>query len=466
MVYLKSHNQVALSGSQPAATALKDRIEGELPEPDQRCPQQPLARNRELSIDDRFATRLALDNAATDRMGFGNLLSANEQAARYAFENTIQSVPRSALPLPLCRNLNKQVFPKLKQIGLDHHLAMDLFRLCGQAWQLLNPYLEQQVAFHPRMVLEIKTIYDEVSQMAATTAGPEVDITRSSLRRKGNEIERFMAPENLHGLLENIPTPWIILPRAYRGLQKDECRYLPIYLMFIDKNGAADGNRLLARMVIELVANYSIKFTDTPQSLNLLKNAVFHAYEAMFWRTLRCPPSGFEDCRLFDTLFAFLKRHARKWEPTSPAMTKAVVRMQTARRLLFPKLQHPPAEWSPSRFIITLRHGQREMNSLLQYFENLPRLHRRMDSGRQDDLVLLKSTSEFISEVKKKYRHENSHTQQNVMDFLDRLRRLHTGRTVLKSTSDKIMVDTNRFSSLKLVKMIDELRLELFALPV
>ena len=36
-------------------------------------------------------------------------------------------------------------------------------------------------------------------------------------------------------LLDDISTPWIILPRAFRFLKKSQCHYLPVYLKTIDR---------------------------------------------------------------------------------------------------------------------------------------------------------------------------------------------------------------------------------------
>ena len=466
MVYLKSNNQVALSGLHSTIKSQQSSF-ADAPAPLANYhPQGPSDDSREISIDDRFSTRLALDSATTTRMGFESLLAANEKAARNAFHTTIRLIPRPAISTKLLRNMNKSILPKLQQIGFDQRMAIDLFRLSSNSWENLNPYLDGQVSFHPKMVSDIETIYHDLHHQPGDKSGPESGSAEYQLNGKEDDIERFMGPEHLKDLLDRVSTPWIILPRAYNGLQKDQCRYLPLYLNFCEKNGDVNGNRIFTRMVIELVANYSEKFTDQSRSLILMKNAVFHAYEAMFWRNLRCPPCGFEDCQIFDTLFSFLKRHARKWGPTSPAMTKAVARMQTARRQLFPRLQYAPALFSASRFLVTLRHGYREVEVLMRYFENLPSLYRSNNSQQPVDLHLVNATNELTVEVRRKYRHENGHTRQNVRFFFDRLRHFIAGRTVLKSTRGNSPVDSCTFSKLKVVRSLEALDIELATLAV
>ena len=273
-------------------------------------------------------------------------------------------------------------------------------------------------------------------------------------------INSGMAPENLQGLLDQITTPWIILPRAYNDLQKNQIYYLPIYLQFIDKNGHAACNRVFTRIVIELVANFSAKFADRRYAPVLLKNALFHAYEAMFWKNLRCPPQGFEDCRIFETVLNFLVRHAGNGHPMSAPMAKAIRRMQTARSHIFPQFLHTDHQLNPSRFLITLRHGAPGIGTLLRYFEHKLKMDRNAQGNQSNRMALQKATSGLIREVGKKYRQENQSTQLNVRQFFNSLRRVVADNFSSQRGAAVSRLDPGRFSALRIVRTIDGLLLE------
>jgi hypothetical protein len=422
----------------------------------------PELTGRDLSIDDRFANRMAINSAASMRIGFDGLLRANEYAARSAFKATIQSISAPRLSEEFSRTLQRTLFRGLKKIGLDAELAADLLRISGSAWQMMIPYLNRKIAFHPKMLREIEAIRPALHQGAEVPTGVQHQSAGRSWNELQGSIAEFMAPENLQNLLNLIATPWIVLPRAYGDLKKNECRYLPLYLRMIDKNGDAEVNRVFIRIALELVANYSTKFKARRSSTVLLKNVVFLAYETMFWRCLRRPPDGFEDCRVFETLLNFLKQHARKWYPTSPAMLKAVLRMQTAKRLLFPQLLQACSPLVASRFLVTLRHGKTELQALLRYFENLPRLYRKASQNQPANLMLIMPVSELVKEVRLKYHRENHHTRQNIRQFFDCLKQLAADGAALKSAAATRPLDASTFVDLRLVSMIDRLDKEVF----
>jgi len=137
-----------------------------------------------------------------------------------------------------------------------------------------------------------------------------------------------MHPQNLFSLLDEVSTPWIILPRAYRALERDHCRYLPLYLDMIKQSKNEQSLDKWIRIVIEYLANYSIKFANSTCPGEKIRDFVVNGYEAMFWRNLKSPPAGFEDIRVFEHFYNWMTHSGSGLEALNTMVPSAINRMK------------------------------------------------------------------------------------------------------------------------------------------
>ncbi len=101
-----------------------------------------------------------------------------------------------------------------------------------------------------------------------------------------DRLQEAMDPANLRLLIDEIVTPWIILPRAYNSLQRHHVHYLPAYMKTIDNESNEGALHIFTRIAIEFLANFTIRFADQRYPPEQVVRLVTAGYTALFWRNL------------------------------------------------------------------------------------------------------------------------------------------------------------------------------------
>jgi hypothetical protein len=332
-------------------------------------------------------------------MDFASQLQAYESMARHKFLTIFNARSFAELPRWLNQMLEKSLIPGLHRIGFDETIAKMIFQLAPSSWQLMGPVNAKIIAFQPGINQEIEEVRQGLLLKAAQNDDRNLRFAAALPAPIAGTLQDNMSLENLLDLLDDIATPWIILPRALRFLEKDQCRYLPVYLKIIDLETCEACLKLFSRIAAEFAGNYALKFAGRRHPPDQLTQLLFYGYSALFWKTLRCPPANLENSAVFDIFFNWINRLARKSKFLGKEEIRSIDRMKKMKSTAFPirNFRRPPNHGQPdySWFAVTLRHGHLGMTAILKYFgvdqllESRQTGHRRPEPSIQSDLPIL-----------------------------------------------------------------------------
>ena len=353
---------------------------------------------------------------------FDDQLLALEKIARHQYSKILESLTLKKLPGWLDQMLDHRLLPSLHRIGFDEPISKVLFKIAPSSWELMGPLNEKTVAFHPVVNQQI----EEVRQGLELKACKKSDMFLRSASALPQIITGTMkdnaSPENLFDLLDEIATPWIILPRAFRFLEKHQCRYLPVYLKTINRQTPESSLKLFSRIAVEFVGNFSLKFADRHHPPNQLTKLLFHGYSALFWKTLRCPPDNLENSAVFDNFFKWICRLVRKNDFLGNEETTDINHMIKMKTKAFPagNLSHPQIRGKPdiSRFMVTLRHGCIGITTILKYFGIDQFLETRQIGNRFACPSVQNEVHGLLHVIQTKYHLESKRTRENMKLFL------------------------------------------------
>jgi hypothetical protein len=305
-------------------------------------------------------------------MAFDNQLRVYENTARRQYEQLLNALSVEKQPGWFDRMLSQRIFPTLNRIGFDDQISKGLFEIAPSSWSLMGPVNDKIIAFHPKIDQEIEDVRQGLQLKAVGEHDNLYRPTGSAATVIFGSINKNLSPDRLFDLLDEIATPWIVLPRAFRFLEKHQCRYLPAYLATIDRETRETCLMLFSRIAVEFVGNFSLKFAAKCHQTDQITKLLFHGYAALFWKTLRCPPQNLENSAAFDNFFNWISRLGHKNEYLGKAELSLIDRMKNLRKTAFPTITvHPsgkPGRTDGSRFLVTLRHGYLGMATVLRYF--------------------------------------------------------------------------------------------------
>ena len=161
---------------------------------------------------------------------FENRLLRHEHRARDQYLRLLNDLSLGELPGWFNQMLAHRIFPTLNRIGFDQTISKGLFQIASSSWSRLDPATDNVIAFHPKIDQEIEEIRQGLEQTAGRLNDTISWLPGSSSAVFSGTIHESPSPEHLFALLHNIATSWIVLPRASRFLEKDQCRYLQAYL--------------------------------------------------------------------------------------------------------------------------------------------------------------------------------------------------------------------------------------------
>ncbi len=354
--------------------------------------------------------------------GFDGQIYALEATARKKYLSAIQTVETKMSSGWFRRYLEDCILPTFNRIGFDDRLTRAIFMLAAPAWELSGPISRTKYWCQPNLIKEFNEIRDGIllksTSQDYTNPWPAVTPHQNYLQ-VAKDHGRL---ENPMGMLDEIATSWIILPRVYHHLEKNHCRYLPAYLRYIDRETNAACSRIFIRIMIHFAANFTLKFAAKLHPKDKVKKILVSGYEAMFWKNLRCPPEGLEEASVFENFINWIKVFQTRHHSVDNIENEMIPKMAAMQTKIFPpKSRVYPERDGPvkdDRFLLTLRHGSRGIRALLNYFgqgQTFINTQLGMPPQNQAELLHLQS---FIRLVKNGYQAESLRTQQSIVKFL------------------------------------------------
>lgn len=359
------------------------------------------------------------------------------------------------------RVLNKKILPPLSKIGFEDQLSRVLFQASIHSWQRMGPSVEDCLWLHPSLTRNIREIRRGVVIEAEKKRKTEMALASMSNLERSEHIRWGMAPENLTSMLDDIPISWIILPRAYSMLQENDGCCLLSYLNYLKRESNPDFKKLIAKIVTEFLANYSLKFASPMQHEKALSEVIFYGYATLFWKTLEHPPEECEELAIYKNFLGWAQAFQNRSEFITSDMVETIKKMVAMEQKLFANEYNyfttTDKEIEKDRFLITLRHGTRGVEAMATYFgiaaKNLSPIsqHRLLVSSGVKALTCL------IREIEKEFANETKKTQEMILIFMKQLQ--HTYSTILPdhlhSSKDELH-EQLRFAGPRLVNIIDD----------
>ena len=363
---------------------------------------------------------------ADEAMDFEGQLQAFEDGARRSFLEMYKHLPIKQLSAGLAEMLSQRILPTLDRIGFDRTISKVFFHVAPSAWKRMGPIDESIIRFQPPIDREVEAVregfkltYDHPGDGFSPPPAASPGIILGSVRDG-------IFPEHLFEMLQDIATPWIILPRAYRFLEKDHCRYLPVYLKILNADKRKCCLKVFSRISVEFIGNFSFKFAEKRYPVHQLSKLFFYGYATLFWKTLRCPPVNMEYNLTFDHFFIWLKRFAGKNESLGNEEKSLIDQMAKMKARAFPTLHTQSfrnrQQSDSERFLVTLRHGHPGIVATLGYFGIDQFLKTRRTGKRFTCLSFQKDLHCLLYMIRTHYHAESKRTRENIKHFINCLR--------------------------------------------
>jgi hypothetical protein len=359
-------------------------------------------------------------------MDFDSRLRVYETMARRRYGLILNSLDAENRPGWFDRMLGQRIFPTLDRIGFDESISKGFFEIALSSWSLMGPADDKIIAFQPRINQEIEDVRQGLGLKTANGNGPLSRSAGSVSTVISGNLNENLSPDRLFDLLDEIATPWIVLPRAFRFLKKHHCRYLPAYLTTIDREARESVLMLFSRIAVELMGNYSLKFAARCHPPDQTAKLSFYGYAALFWKLLRCPPQNLENSAAFDTFLNWVSRLANKNDYLGQAERSAIAPMKKMKNTVFPTItvnpSGKPGQADGSHFLVTLRHGCFGMTTVLRYF-GIDQLVVTSQIGNRFQCPLIQNDlHRLLRAIHTHYHLESKRTKETIKGFIDCLR--------------------------------------------
>jgi hypothetical protein len=357
---------------------------------------------------------------------FDDQLLALEKSARCRYSKILKSLTFKKLPRWFDQMLDDSVLPVLHRVGFDAPISNVPFKIASSSWKLMGPLNEKIVAFQPVIDQQIEEVRQGIKLKACRSRDMFLRSAVALPQIISGTMKDTASTKNLFDLFDEIATPWIILPRAFRFLKKHQCHYLPVYLKTIDRETREPCLKLFSRIAVEFVGNFSLKFADRHQPPEQYTKLLFYGYSALFWKTLRCPPENLENSAAFDNFFVWLCRLMHKTDFLGDEEATSINRMIKMKTMSFParNFSHPQMGGKPdiSRFMVTLRHGFIGITTILKYFGIDQFLETRQIGHRFACPSVQNEVLGLLNLIQTKYHLESKQAQKNIKLFIDCLK--------------------------------------------
>ncbi len=359
-----------------------------------------------------------------------NQIESFEREAREKYNSALCRLRDEKPANWFLRILNKSILPPLSRIGFDSQLSRTLFQIALHSWQRMGPAVDDCLWIHPSLTRDIEEIRKSVLIKADKKIKTQMTLANMSSLEIYNHIRRSMAPENLTSLLDDISTSWIILPRAHSLLRESDGCCLISYLKYLEREKSPDFRRLIARIITEFLANYSLKYASVKQPPKAVTEVIFYGYAAMFWKNLEHPPDGCEELAIYKNFLGWGKAFQKRTNSITSDMIETVKKMVVMEKILFPTGHShsitDDKEMESDRFLITLRHGTRGVETTCNSFGVAGNTLKHPSGNRFIVASGPKALTRLIGEIEKEYANETQKTKETILIFMKRLKYAYT----------------------------------------
>jgi len=396
-----------------------------------------------------------------DHNRFEKQIESFETEAQKKCYSAIQGMREVELSDWFVRLLENRILPGLRRIGFDELLAWALFRMAAPAWQIMGPITDKTVWFHPVLINKIDEIRSGIVSQAKRTSEALSLLEGMDPQAVRSLVNKSMNPENLFSLLDDISTPWIILPRVYAHLEKQHSQYLLAYLKYLDNETNSEFGKILARITIEFAGNYTLKYINEIHPKDQMIDVLFYGYVAMFWKYLRNPPNGFEDIGIFENFLRWAKIFQKRSISISCDMARTIERMEVEKEKTFPVFNvfglARDSHYDVGRFLVTLRHGYPGIKTLIKFFGIGGPLLKNATDGRLPYVAVPKALNVLFQEIKKRYPMETPRTQESIREFLSRLGTIYDLKQINSVSTRAELSERLRFVGPRVLGLIHDL---------
>lgn len=357
---------------------------------------------------------------------FESRIKSFEKEAREKCYSAIQTMKEVRLTNWFHRLLESRIIPVLRRIGFAEPFAWALFQMAGPAWELMGPITDEDIWFNPPLVSDIEEARRGVLEKSRRDYQCLSLLTAMNPEDLRFQTQAGMGPRDLFSLLEDICTSWIILPRAYDHLEKYHSQCLLGYLKWLDSETNSEFRKVLARIIIEFVGNYTLKNISENHPKDQMIEALFYGYAEMFWKNLKKPPEGFEGAGIFENFLHWVKSFRNRSTSVSRNMAWMIESMDEAKEEVLPSVNAfglaRQTTDDVGRFLVTLRHGHPGIEAAVKYFGIGGSLLKHATDGRLPYVSVPVRLNELFREIKRIYPMETSRTQESIRQFLVKLR--------------------------------------------
>jgi hypothetical protein len=384
-----------------------------------------------------------------------------EKEVQEKYCTTIQNTQMAVLTDRLNRLLEVRVVPTLGRIGFDEQLCWALFTMTASAWELIEPFGDNVELMYPNFTEKLGEIRRGILSYSKKNSEAKLILGEMDPQTTYSLIKSSMHPAKLCDDFNNISLSWIILPRAYDLLEKDHSHCMLIYIQSLDQETETEFTKILARIIIEFLGNYSLKYMDNAQLRVKTVEALFYGYSTMFWKNLNNPPDGLEDGLVFENFYRWAKTIHRRFAPTNRDMERTTERMEEVKGKIFPicdafgfgRHNHNDAH----SFLIALRHGIPGVESVVRYFGVGRSLLKDKTDGRLPYVAVPKRLSALFRLIKRRYHVETPRTKKSIREVLSRLGTSYNSNRIKAVFSGGEPVEAIRFVGPRVSRMIQDL---------
>jgi len=331
----------------------------------------------------------------------------------------------------------KNVAMPLLKIGFEDWFVDAFFHSRNSPWRALERLGKDTVVFEPKVETQMK----------------EVRRTVLSILDKKEEdrqaLEGYEAVFGLWGQGANRPSedqkskglpatsyPWIILPRAFVVLEKNNSLIFVCYTNALRRENTLPFIKILSRIIIEFVGNFTLKYASGLNNVSRLGEALVYGYSAMFWKNLLTPPPGLQDLMMFENFFRMAKAIQHRYALQNDPLLAMISQMGHVRSMLFWKLSlQPLPEASHSYGVImpiALRHGTPGIQSCIRFFGLGPALFKNRTPAGLPYSDIPRQLQLFLRELGKRWDEESEITKKSARIFLERILQMYDKRHLLK----------------------------------
>ena len=327
-------------------------------------------------------------------------IAQHEQKARSRYLSAVQHIGNKPLPGWFNDFLEQNIMPLLVRVGFDRQIASSIFRISAPAWKTMGPVTDPKLRLHPALARDIR------------------------------EIRRNIVPH---------PITWIILPRAHSFLTKGDSHCLIVYLQHLDRETNLAFEKILARILIEFIGNYSLKFISSTLPKKQMIEAIFYGYAVMFWKNIQQPPPGLEDLLIFRNYLSWARAFKNRVSCKDTEKEAVIAEMEEIENKILPDrkgrtLAHRKDQ-DASGLPITLRHGRPGINHAVRYFTMNNTSLRGSNNDHLSYRTLPKQINTLFRELQNSYDRETPRTRESIHAFLTELKTSYNPRTVHQDLS-------------------------------